>query len=89
MMPDDWHHRDRKVRLFQNGRSHLGVYLDLFEFFPGEAAGFGNDLFRHGQNANVVQVGGYPQRVHLRCFEPHPPSDAERVDFGPVGTHSV
>ena len=52
------HHRDYRVGkadALENLRPNHGMDFHLFEFFRGETAGFGNDVFGNSQLADVVQ----------------------------------
>ena len=62
---DDGSDRIRELNALQNLRAHHGMNLHLLEFFRGELAGLGDDVFRHGELADIVQQGGGAQRFHF------------------------
>ncbi len=60
MRAHDRRYRVRELYALQNLRPHHRVNLHLLEFLRRQAAGFGDDVLRHGQFANVMQQGGRP-----------------------------
>ena len=54
-----------ELNAFQNLGANGRVDFHLFEFFGGERAGLGNDVFGHGQLANVVQQRGGAHGFHI------------------------
>ena len=65
MRPDDRHHRIGKADPLQNLRPHQRVDLHLFKFFRRQAPGLRDDVFGHGQLADVVQQRRRVQSFHF------------------------
>src|SRR5437773_11173379 len=58
--------------------------LHLLELFGSKASGFGDNVFGHGQLANVVQQGGGVQRLQLGA------ADAQFLgDFNGIDPHTL
>ena len=81
---DDGHDRVRKADAFQNLCPDQGMNLHLLELFGSKASGFGDNVFGHGQLANVVQQGGGVQRLQLGA------ADAQFLgDFNGIDPHTL
>ena len=63
MGPHDGHHRIGKTHALQDLGADHRMDLHLLEFFRRQASRLGDDVFRHGQLANVMQKRGGMQAL--------------------------
>ena len=63
--PHDRYNGIRKSHSLQNFSPDHGVDLHLLEFFRRQSSGFGNDVLRHREFANVVQQRGSVEGFHF------------------------
>ena len=66
MGTNDRRYRIRKLNPLQNFRSNDRMDLHLLEFFRSQPAGLGNNVFRHGQLADIVKNGGGLNRFQFQ-----------------------
>ena len=57
--------RVREIDALQNFRADDRVDFHLFKFFRGQLAGFGNNVFRDRQFADIVQESGGVEGLHV------------------------
>ena len=70
MSAHDRHHGIREAHPLQNLRAYQGVNFHLLELFRRQPAGFRDDMFGHGQLADVVQQCGGMQRFQIASLHP-------------------
>ena len=69
----DGGHQGIEADTLENLGAHQRVRLYSFEFLRSELARLGNDSFRQGEFANVVQQGGGAQTFQLAVVHTHFP----------------